>query len=70
MKKHTPSLIERIAEKIGLIEDLHSSDPFEIPRLTEPGDLTNYPPPEKWDDWVEYEATSGSAREEIGRAHV
>ncbi len=63
MKKHTPSLIERIAEKIGLIEDLHSSDPFEIPRLTEPGDLTNYPPPEKWDDWVEYEATSGSARE-------
>jgi len=62
MPKHHPSLIERIAEKIGLIEDLHSHDPIELPRLTEPGDLTNYPPPEQWDDWTEYEATSGHDR--------
>src|SRR5205085_9480286 len=27
-------------------------------RLTEPGDLTNYPPPDQWDNWVEYEATA------------
>jgi len=62
MPKHHPSLIERIAEKIGLIEDLHSHEPVELPRLTEPGDLTNYPPPEQWDDWTEYEATSGHDR--------
>ncbi len=29
---------------------------MEIPRLTPPGKLTSYPPPEKWDDWVEYDA--------------
>jgi anaerobic selenocysteine-containing dehydrogenase len=26
-----------------------------IERLTPPGELTSYPPPEKWDDWVEYD---------------
>lgn len=63
MQKHNPSLIEKIAEKLGLIENLHSFDADEIPRLNEPGELTNYPPPEKWDDWTEYEATSGHRRE-------
>jgi len=28
---------------------------MKIPRLTPPGKLTSYPPPEKWDDWVEYD---------------
>ena len=28
----------------------------DIPRLTPPGKLTSYPPPERWDDWVEYDA--------------
>ncbi len=53
-----PAFIERLAEKIGLIPDLHRTGDFEndIPRLTEPGDLTAFPPPEKWDDWVEYDA--------------
>lgn len=63
MSKHKPSLIERIAEKLHLIENLHKEEPFELPRLTEPGELTDYPPPEKWDDWTEYEALSGHRRE-------
>ncbi len=63
MQKHNPTLIEKIAEKLGLIENLHVYDEDEIPHLNEPGELTNYPPPEKWDDWTEYEATSGHRRE-------
>lgn len=62
--KHKPSFIESIAEKLGLIENLHPSfNEEEIPHLNEPGELSNYPPPEKWDDWTEYEATSGHKRE-------
>ncbi len=57
MSRHKPSLIERIAEKIGLIQNLHQEEDAPLPSLTEPGQLTNFPPPEKWDDWVEYEAT-------------
>lgn len=62
--KHKPSFIETIAEKLGFIENLHpQAEEFEIPKINEPGELTNYPPPEKWDDWTEYEATSGQKRE-------
>jgi anaerobic selenocysteine-containing dehydrogenase len=62
--KHKPSFIESIAEKLGLIENLHPSfHEEELPRINEPGELSNYPPPEKWDDWTEYEATSGHKRE-------
>ena len=63
MQKHKPSFIEAIAEKLGLIENLHSFEQEELPRITEPGALTDYPPPEKWDDWTEYEAKSGQRRE-------
>ena len=42
---------------------MHKEESFELPRLTEPGQLTDYPPPEKWDDWTEYEALSGQRRE-------
>ncbi len=63
LMKHKPSFIETIAEKLGLIENLHPVQEFEIPHMNEPGDLSNYPPPEKWDDWTEYEATSGQRRE-------
>jgi anaerobic selenocysteine-containing dehydrogenase len=63
MQKHKPSFIETIAEKLGLIENLHPSFAAEeLPRMNEPGELSNYPPPEKWDDWTEYEATSGQKR--------
>ena len=54
-KRHH-TLIEQIAEKIGLIPNLHQETETPLDRLTEPGHLTNFPPPEKWDDWVEYEA--------------
>ncbi|MEK7249464.1 MAG: molybdopterin-dependent oxidoreductase, partial [Bacteroidota bacterium] len=58
-----PSIIERVAETVGIIAPLHRykgndyREPLvELPCLTEPGKLTNYPPPDQWDDWVEYEA--------------
>jgi len=54
-RQHT--LIERIAEKIGLIPDLHQETETMEPRLVPEGTLTNFPPPEQWNDWVEYEAT-------------
>lgn len=53
-RKHT--LIERIAEKLRLIPNLHQPEEEPVERLTEPGTQTKFPPPEKWDDWVEYEA--------------
>ncbi len=55
--KRNPGLIEKIAEALHLIPNLHGDLGEEIPRLTEPGALTDYPPPERWDDWTEYEAT-------------
>ena len=57
-----PSLIEKIAEKIGIIPDLHKEgyqdfdkdmrhfSEEEIERMYE-----NFPPPDKWDNWVEYD---------------
>ncbi|MEZ5305778.1 MAG: molybdopterin-dependent oxidoreductase [Pyrinomonadaceae bacterium] len=56
------TFIESIAEKLGIIETLGSEPANDLPRLTEPGELTNYPPPDKWNDWSEYEATSGHER--------
>lgn len=53
-----PSFIEKIAEKIGLIPDLHKEQPQPVERLTEKGKLTKFPPMEQWNDWVEYEATA------------
>jgi len=58
MNKKKPSFIERFAEKIGLIPDLHKTEEAPVPRLTEPGKLTGFPPPEQWNNWVEYEAKS------------
>ncbi|NBU65349.1 MAG: hypothetical protein EBS29_12755 [Chloroflexia bacterium] len=48
--------IERFAEKIGLIPNLHTEEETMEPRLMPEGQLRSFPPPEKWDDWVEYEA--------------
>ena len=60
------TFIERAAESLGIIKKLNRFEgksllPLteeDLPRLTEPGDLTNYPPPDQWDNWVEYEATA------------
>ena len=60
---HHPTLIEKLAEKLHLIPNLHQELADDLPRLNEPGELTDYPPPERWDDWVEYEATSWPRRE-------
>ena len=35
-----------------------------IPRLVPGGDLTNYPPPELWDDWAEWDAKAWPKRKE------
>ena len=54
--------IEKIAQGIGLIPDLTEK---RIPdsEMWEPGPLSDYPPPEKWDDWEEYEAKGWSKKE-------
>ncbi|MCA9743041.1 molybdopterin-dependent oxidoreductase [candidate division KSB1 bacterium] len=61
--KPAPSLIERLAEKLKLIPDLHAVDEEVLPSLNPPGKLTDYPPPERWDDWVEYEAKAWPRRD-------
>ncbi|MDH5367708.1 MAG: hypothetical protein OEW67_12010, partial [Cyclobacteriaceae bacterium] len=61
--KHSSTIIEKIAEKLKIIPNLHAEEIDPINPLTEPGDLTKFPPPEKWDDWQEYEA-KGWARKE------
>jgi len=63
MSKHEPSFIERLAETLHLIPNLHGAGEDDIPPIRPAGNLTDYPPPERWDDWVEYEATSGQRRE-------
>jgi anaerobic selenocysteine-containing dehydrogenase len=60
--KSNVSSIEKLAEKLHLIPNLHGDLSQSLPRLTEPGELTSYPPPEKWDDWVEYDAKSWPRR--------
>lgn len=50
------SFIENLAEKLRLIPRIPANGTEAVPRLTEPGQLTQYPPIEQWDDWVEYEA--------------
>src|SRR3990170_5017979 len=60
------SFIETTAEKLGLIKKLRNNgNTAEIPRLTEPDKLTNYPPPEKWNDWEEYESKKWPDKETL-----
>ena len=47
--------IEKMAQGIGLIPDLYETKTSETVML-EPGPLSDYPPPERWDDWEENEA--------------
>jgi len=55
------SIVEKIAERLGLIADLSSQKRVELQKLSD--SLVSYPPPERWDDWQEYEAKSGERRE-------
>ncbi|MEK7255905.1 MAG: hypothetical protein AAB316_14235, partial [Bacteroidota bacterium] len=63
--QHNPTFIEKIAESLGIIPNLHKDEDYSpaVESLTEPGDLTKFPPPEKWDDWVEYEAKAWPKKE-------
>lgn len=63
IKKIPPTFIEKLAETLHLIPNLHKEQEAALPRLSEPGKLTDYPPPDQWDDWVEYEAKSWPRRD-------
>ncbi|MEM7102395.1 MAG: molybdopterin-dependent oxidoreductase [Bacteroidota bacterium] len=57
------SFIEKIATKLKLIPDLSQGNNSDIPRLTKPGQLDKFPPPESWDHWEEYEAKAWPKKE-------
>ncbi|HIA35620.1 MAG TPA: formate dehydrogenase [Flavobacteriales bacterium] len=61
-KKH--SIIERISEKLKLIPSLHNDQEIQLRKLSAHGTLTNYPPPEEWDDFVDYDPKSWPAKKE------
>ncbi len=61
--KHKPSVIEKIAESLHLIPRLHEPVAETLPPVSENETLTKFPPPEKWDDWTEYEAKAWPGRE-------
>lgn len=52
------SLIERAATSLKLIPnvDQPTNGETDVERLTPGAELTNFPPPDRWDDWTEYEA--------------
>jgi len=65
------TFIEKTAESLGLIKKLDNfkgvdlSEAAEaITPMTEPHDLSFYPPPDKWDDWMEYDAKAWPKKKE------
>ena len=68
MAKKTTT-IERIAEKLGIIPNLHVDRDPVLDRMTVT-DLDKFPPLEKWDHWEEYEATSWPKKEKKSYAIV
>lgn len=63
-KQPKPGFIERMAEKIGLIPELHRHNDSPLDSLQEPGALQSFPPPEQWNDWVEYDAKAWPLKKE------
>ncbi len=61
--KHKPSIVEKIAESLQIIPSLHENENVQLEPLMEPGKLTDYPPPEKWNDWTEHEAKGWSRKQ-------
>ena len=57
------TIIEKIAESVGIIPKLYNAPVEVLPRLTEEGKLDKFPPIEDWDDWTEYEAKGWATRE-------
>jgi len=60
--KHKPTVIESLAEKLGVIPDLHADDKTPVAGLPSEGVAMACPPPEKWDSWVEYDSKSWPER--------
>ncbi len=60
-RKHT--VVERIAEKLKLIPNLHQDRDQELQGLGTNGDLTSYPPIDQWHHWEEYEAKAHPKKE-------
>ncbi|MGB3635601.1 MAG: molybdopterin-dependent oxidoreductase, partial [Rubrobacteraceae bacterium] len=50
------SIIERTAAKLKIIPNLDQPEGDDLNRLKDGAALVDYPPPEQWDDWTEYEA--------------
>ena len=62
MPFHPPiSLVEQIAVRLGLLGDTRESS-FDDSQRREDGTLVNYPPLDKWDDWVEYDSRNWPRR--------
>ena len=57
------SFIERAALRLGLIPATDPPDEDGLERLAPGSALVDYPPPEKWDDWTEYEAKGWTRKE-------
>ncbi|MGH3086523.1 MAG: molybdopterin-dependent oxidoreductase [Rubrobacteraceae bacterium] len=64
-KEPKRSVVEKAAARLGLIPDVDQPEngESEIPRLSPDSSLTDYPPPERWDDWTEYEARGWTRKE-------
>ncbi len=60
--KHKPTVIESLAEKLGVIADLHADEKSPVAGLPSEGVAVACPPPEKWDSWVEYDSKSWPER--------
>lgn len=60
--KHKATLIEKIAERLKIIPKLQDDQQL-LPSLSPPGELTRYPPPDKWNEWEEYEPKGWSKKE-------
>ena len=60
---HKPTVIETIAEKLHLIADLHTEGSGPATKsATVDGTQVNCPPPDQWDNWVEYDSKSWPER--------
>lgn len=67
--KKSRTLIEKIAEKIGIIPDLNKDRDPTLPRMTVTA-LDKFPPLDQWDHWEEYEAKSWPKKEKKAYAIV
>ncbi len=71
-----PGFIEKIAEKIGLIPDLHKEGYQDVDDTMKyfDSELTdlyeNFPPPEKWDSWDEYDSSVWPKKKKINYSIV